>query len=123
MSAELAVLAPALLAVLAFIIVAGRTALIGTTVAEVASAAARQASLARTDAEAQAWADAGARDELDRQRLTCTGGPAVTIAGAGEVMQVQVTCRLSSAESWLPFERTVSATQVSPRDPWRGGGT
>ena len=70
-SVELALLTPALLLLLSFAVVAGRTQVAEGAVAEAARAAAREASLARDDVTAAALARAQADRTLAAQDLRC----------------------------------------------------
>jgi Flp pilus assembly protein TadG len=127
---ELALLAPALLALLALTVLAGRIVLAGGTVEQVAAAGARAASLARTPAAAVFAADRAVRQTLGEQRLQCA---AVTVTvdtsgfgvglGRPATVSVEVSCQVHLADltaPGLPGTRTLSDRAVSPLDPYRG---
>jgi Flp pilus assembly protein TadG len=128
-SVELAVLAPALLLVVALLIAAGRITLAGGAVEHAATAAARQASLARTPATARAAAEQTARRLLAEQHLHCrsttvgvdTAGFAAP-SGRPAQVSVQVACVVPLADLGLPGPgaRTLADTFTSPLDPYRG---
>lgn len=126
---ELVLLTPLVLAVLFFVVIAGR---LGTVSGEVAAAsrdAARAASLAQTHPEAAHAARAVAAASLADRNVTCgrltvvLGDPATFVAG-GEVA-VTVTCDVSLSDVVLPgvpVTRPVSATAVEVLDVHRGVG-
>ena len=126
-SVELALLAPALLLLLSFAVVAGRTQVAEGAVAEAARAAAREASLARDDVTAAALARAQADRTLAAQDLRCQG-TTIDIASfqappgqAGDV-RVSITCVVGMADllaPGLPGSVTVNATFTSPVDAYR----
>ena len=70
-SLELAILAPAVLALLGLVIAAGRSEVAGGAVEQAAAAAARDASLARTAPAARVAATQSAHDNLRSQGITC----------------------------------------------------
>ncbi len=126
---ELAVLAPALLILLVFVVAAGRVELAGGTIAAAARDAARAASLARTAPAAQTAAQATAQASLAAQHLDCSSlvvtgdtvgfeGPLGTPAS----VQVRVTCQVALSDialPGLPGSRALQATFTSPLDPYR----
>ena len=127
---ELVLIAPALLALLALTVLAGRIVLAGGTVEQVAAAGARAASLARTPAAAATAADTAVRQTLGEQRLQCA---AVTVTvdpsgfgvplGQPATVAVEVSCQVQLADltvPGLPGTRTLSDRAVSPLDPYRG---
>lgn len=127
---ELALVAPALLALLALTVLAGRVVLAGGTVEQVAAAGARAASLARSPAEARAAAESAVRQAVGEQHLQCqtlsvavdTAGFTVPLGRPASVT-VEVSCQVRLADLTLPGapgSRTVSARAVSPLDPFRG---
>lgn len=127
---ELAVLAPALLAVLGLVIVAGRVSAAGSAVEHAAASAARAASIARDARAAQAGARSVAQDSLRDQGITCreltttmdTSGFAVALGSAASVT-VTIRCAVPLADvavPGMPGERTVSAAMTSPIDSFRG---
>ena len=127
---ELVLIAPALLALLALTVLAGRIVLAGGTVEQVAAAGARAASLARTPAAAASAADRAVRQTLGEQRLQCA---AVTVTvdtsgfdvplGQPATATVEVSCQVQLADltaPGLPGTRTLTDRAVSPLDPYRG---
>lgn len=125
---ELAPVAIVLLIFLGLIIAAGRTTVALMAVTAAARDAARQASIARTPAAAQAAADSSALAALQADGLDCAPRVTVNTAGfavpAGQPAQVSatVTCnvRLSDlAVPGMPGSRTLAATFSSPLDPYR----
>lgn len=123
-------MAPALLALLALTVLAGRVVLAGGTVEQVAAAGARAASLARGPAEAHTAAESAIRDAVGEQHLQCqsitvtvdTAGFATPLGQPASVT-VAVSCQVRLADLTLPGapgSRTVSAHAVSPLDPFRG---
>ena len=128
-SVELALLAPALLLLLSFAVVAGRTQVAEGAVAEAARAAAREASLARDDVTAAALAGAQADRTLAAQDLRCqstsvdidTTGFQAPPGQPGDVT-VSVTCVVGMADllaPGLPGSVTVEASFTSPVDAYR----
>lgn len=128
-SVELALLAPALLLLLSFAVVAGRVQIAEGAVAEAARAAAREASLARDDVTAAALASAQADRTLAAQDLRCqstgvdidTTGFQVPPGQPGDVT-VSVTCVVGMADllaPGLPGSVTVEASFTSPVDAHR----
>jgi Flp pilus assembly protein TadG len=127
---ELAVLAPALLAVLGLVIVAGRVSAAGGAVEQAAASAARAASIARDARSAQAGARSVAQDSLLDQGITCrkltttmdTSGFAIAVGSPASVT-VTVRCAVPLADvavPGMPGERTVTAAMTSPIDSFRG---
>jgi Flp pilus assembly protein TadG len=130
---ELAVLAPALLLLLAFIVAAGRIELAGSSIDGIARDAARAASLARTPAAAQSAAQSTATDAAANQNIDCTH-LAVTVNTAGfttplgtpaaVVVHVSCTAPLGDlALPGLPGSKTLTASFTSPLDPYRARAT
>ena len=128
-SVELALLAPALLLLLSFAAVAGRTQVAEGAVAEAARAAAREASLARDAGTATALATAQAQQTLAAQDLRCQAtGVDVDTAGfqappgqPGDVTAA-ITCVVGMADllaPGLPGSVTVEAVFTSPVDAYR----
>ena len=131
-SLELAILAPVMLLLLAFVVLAGRVAIAGNTVTTVAGNAAREASLARTAGAAAAAGRAVARAGLAAQSVQCQSGGTVTVdvsgfgaaaAGVpGQVVVVTVDCVVTLSDLALPGvrgTRTLTERAVSPIDPNR----
>ncbi len=128
-SVEVALLAPALLLLLSFAVLAGRTQIAEGAVAEAARAAAREASLARDPATATMLASAQAQRTLTAQDLRCerttvdvdTGGFQAPPGKPGDVT-VSITCVVDMADllaPGLPGSVTVDATFTSPVDAYR----
>lgn len=127
---ELAVLAPALLAVLGLVIVAGRISIAGSAVEQAAASAARAASIARDARGAESAAGRSARDSLRDQGVTCqpltssvdVGGFAVAVGSPASVT-VRLRCTVPLADlsvPGMPGQRTVTAQMTSPIDRYRG---
>jgi Flp pilus assembly protein TadG len=127
---EMAVLAPALLALLGLVIVAGRISAAGSAVEQAAASAARAASIARDARAAQSAAERGARDSLRDQGIRCqpltssvdTSGFAVAVGSASSV-RVSVRCVVPLADisvPGMPGQRTVTSQMTSPIDRFRG---
>jgi Flp pilus assembly protein TadG len=129
---ELAVLSPALLAVLGGVLVAGRLEAAAGAVEQAASAAARSASLARTPQAAQDDAHSAATATLDERALHCTGlditvrstqaatGPAGDIT-PGQA-RVTLTCTLDLAAitvPGMPGTRQITGSGASVIDVYR----
>lgn len=128
-SVELALLAPALLLLVAFAVLAGRTQIAEGAVQEAARAAAREASLARDAATASARAGGQAERTLAAQDLRCqttsadvdTSGFAAPPGQPGDVT-VTVTCVVGMGDllaPGLPGTVTVEAAFTSPVDAYR----
>jgi Flp pilus assembly protein TadG len=108
-SVEFAIAAPVVLLLVAAMIAAGRIVLAHGTVTDVAAAAARSASIARTAAQAQRDATDTARRILAEQRLHCkhteiavdTSGFTVPL-GQAAVVRVDVTCVVPLSDLALP---------------------
>jgi Flp pilus assembly protein TadG len=128
-SVELALLAPALLLLLFFAAVVGRTQIAEGAVQEAARSAAREASLARDPATAAALAGAQAERTLAAQNLRCqqttvdvdTAGFQAPLGQPGDVT-VSITCVVGMADllaPGLPGSVTVEASFISPVDAYR----
>lgn len=126
---ELAVLAPALLALLGLVIGAGRIEVAAGAVEQAAASAAREASIARTPAAARAGAEQAADDSLRNQGITCgalavtvdTGGFAVPVGQPAQV-QVSLACSLALSDlgvPGMPGTKTLRAQAASPLDRYR----
>jgi Flp pilus assembly protein TadG len=127
---ELAILAPALLALLGLVIVAGRISAAGSAVEQAAASAARAASIARDARAAQSAAERSARDSLRDQGVACqpltssvdTRGFGVAVGSPASVT-VDVRCTVPMADlavPGMPGTRMVTATMTSPIDRFRG---
>lgn len=128
LSLELAILAPALLALIGLIIVAGRTGGAHTNVDAAANNAARAASISRTSGEAHSSAVSAARTTLTDRGMACpTPGITVDTSGVNSpvgqvgIVRVTVTCTVQLADLGLPFggSRTVTAEATSVVDAYR----
>ncbi|WP_328348973.1 TadE/TadG family type IV pilus assembly protein [Micromonospora sp. NBC_00421] len=141
-SVEVAVLAPAFLALLMLAGVAGRVAVADEAVEAAAHDAARAASIARDAGTAESAARSAARRQLDWRGLHCTSAPRVTVWGStrnsdhtslntafrsplGEPVSiwVRVSCTVSFAGMRFPGlpmgDKRVEATFASPLDRYR----
>jgi Flp pilus assembly protein TadG len=129
---ELAVLGPGLLLILALIVAAGRVETAGGAVESAAHAAARAASLARTQPAAQSAARGAAAATLAEAHLSCsrlavrvdTAGLSAPLGRPAQV-RAAVTCRVGLSDllvPGLPGSVTESGTFASAVDPYRGRG-
>ncbi|MFG1971549.1 TadE/TadG family type IV pilus assembly protein [Nonomuraea fuscirosea] len=125
---EMAIIAPALIALLLMVIGLGRITLAHSALDAAARDAARQASIARDPAEARSTATSSARAALAREALSCT--PSVTVDTAGlsaplgrpATVVAHVSCRLQLADLALPGipgSKTITSSFTSPVDPYR----
>ena len=145
-SVEVAILAPAFIALLVLAGVAGRTAVAAEAVEAAAHDAARAASISRDAGTAGQRARDAAVRQLDWRGLSCTGTPTVDLSGAvnGQAtsfaaafrssvgQQASVTGRLIctvdlsdlrlDALPGMPSSRRVSASFTSPLDRYRSRG-
>ncbi|MDG4803786.1 TadE/TadG family type IV pilus assembly protein [Micromonospora sp. WMMD980] len=145
-SIEVAVLAPAFIALMVLAGVAGRTAVADEAVESAAHDAARAASIARTAREGEQAAEKAARDQLNWSGLRCTAPPSLSLTGsvggkpaafAGAyrsdpgvpaTVTVTVTCTVSFDDlrapglPGVPGGKTVSARFTSPLDTYRSRG-
>lgn len=126
---ELAILAPALLALLALVIGAGRVGKAHTTIDSVAQSTARAASLARAPAQANSDAQDVAGQAMTQQGLTCTNksvqvdtsGFAAPL-GQPATVTATITCTIPMGDltiPGMPGSRTLTATATSPIDAYR----
>lgn len=126
---ELAILSPAVLALLALAIAAGRIEVAGGAVEQAGAAGARAASIARTSSTARAAATETARTSLRQQGITCgalavivdTAGFAVPVGRPAQV-EVSVVCSVRLSDlgiPGLPGTRTLRAQVASPLDRYR----
>lgn len=125
---EVVVIGPALLALLALVIAAGRVALAGQSVQTAAAQAARDTSLERAPGAGAATGRDTARRVLDGQGLHCTSteidvdatGLALPVGRPGAVT-VEVACRVRLSDvglPGLPGSKTLRASASMPTDPW-----
>ena len=128
-SIEMAVVAPAILALFAGAVIGGRVNIARQSLEAAAYDAARTASLARTASEANAQALAAANSTLDAQGLSCTS-LSVTVSTAGfgvpvgqpATVTATITCTATFSDVALPgMPGTVplSASFTSPLDTYR----
>ncbi|MGW1328077.1 TadE/TadG family type IV pilus assembly protein [Streptomyces antibioticus] len=127
---EVAVIAPALIALLGLMIAFGRVTDADGAVDAAAHSAARAASLERDAAGAQTRARAAAEDSLHGDGVTCqstdvvvdTSGYMLDVGQAATVTAtISCTARLSDiALPGLPGAKTLTATFTSPIDTYRG---
>jgi Flp pilus assembly protein TadG len=128
-SLELVVLTPGLLLVVGVLIYGGRLELAKQSVQSAASQAAREASIARTQPEANSTADAAATRSLAEQGLNCvTSSVSVgtsafaSPAGTPATITAVVTCVVNLSDlavPGIPGSQTVTATADSPLDTYR----
>ncbi|QLQ38774.1 TadE/TadG family type IV pilus assembly protein [Micromonospora robiginosa] len=145
-SIEVAVLAPAFIALMVLAGVAGRTAVADEAVESAAHDAARAASIARTAREGEQAAEKAARDQLSWSGLRCTAPPSLDLSGSvggnpatfaaayrsdpgvPATVTVTVTCTVSFDDlrapglPGVPGGKTVSARFTSPLDTYRSRG-
>ncbi|MEU8329573.1 TadE/TadG family type IV pilus assembly protein [Micromonospora sp. NPDC048839] len=143
-SIEVAVLAPAFIALMVLAGVAGRTAVAAEAIEAAAHDAARAASISRTSVTAREAALKAVQDQLDWRGLACANdlSPELTATVAGQsrnfddafssavgedaTVTVTVVCLVSLRDISLdvlpgmPSEKQVSATFTSPLDRYRG---
>lgn len=128
-SLELVVLGPGLLLFISVLVYGGRVALAGQSVQQAAEEAAREASIARTQGEADRLAGSSAKDTLAQQNLQCT---TLTVhvnttgfnTSAGQPASVTATVRCPVKVGdllipGLPGTKTVTASATSPIDTYR----
>ena len=129
-SIEMAVLAPAVIALFVTLMIAGRTITARQAMEAAAFDGARTASLARDADTAQARARAAATETLAAQGLNCatlrvdvnTDGFAVPV-GQPATVSVTITCDADFSDIALPGMpggATYRASFVSPLDQYRG---
>ncbi|MFB4269629.1 TadE family protein [Nonomuraea sp. GTA35] len=129
MAIEMAIIAPALIALLLMVIGLGRIALAHSTLYAAARDAARQASIARDPAGARSAAVTSARAALAREGLACA--PSVTVdtrglsapLGRPAAVVAHVSCEVLLADlavPGIPGSKTITSSFTSPIDPYRG---
>lgn len=110
------------------ILFVGRYGLADNAVQAAASAAARDASLSRTEAQAVPHATAAAQQALDgnvhciRLNVAVDGNGLNTALGQTGTVSATITCTLNFADLALPMipgTKTITKTAVSPIDPYR----
>ncbi len=127
---EIAVLMPAVVALIALAFVVGRQSVAQGAVDLAAHDAARAASLSRTAAAAQSRANAAAQDTLGLQGQACAELTVVVDTsqfaqpvGQPASVSVTVACLVSYTDiavPGMPTGRVVTSTFVSPLDQYRG---
>jgi Flp pilus assembly protein TadG len=120
MVVEFVLWTPFLVLVLLFVVAAGRIVQAGSYAHGAAADAARAASLQRDMTQAQAAAEATARQSLGTAGISCTTFR-VSVTGAvtpGQVVTVSLSCTtpLSDLVPGLPGSRTLTATALSPTE-------
>lgn len=124
-SVEFAIAAPILLLVAAAMIAAGRIVLAHGTVTDVAAAAARSASIARTATQAENDATATAQRSLAEQRMHCqhtdvsvdASGFTVPV-GQPAVVRVSVTCVVALSDLALRAYQVAERCTTRPSVRW-----
>jgi Flp pilus assembly protein TadG len=127
---EMAIIAPALIALMLLVVGMGRLSH-GREQVEVAAAqAARAASLQRAPGRAQAAAQAAAEDTLTSRGVTCTPSPVPTTTDVtddrpGGDITVTVSCTVKLSDLFLagfPGSHTWTATVTTPVDTYEQAG-
>jgi Flp pilus assembly protein TadG len=126
---ELAIVAPAVLAMFALVVIGGRVNLARQVMEASAFDAARTASLARTAGDAQGQATAAGTATLNSQGMTCTSTNVIvdvsgfgTPVGQPATVTATVTCQASMSDvalPGLPGSFSLSAEFTSPLDTYR----
>jgi Flp pilus assembly protein TadG len=128
-SVSFVLIAPALVLVIGFLIFAGRISIAGNVVESSAAAAARDASLARTESRSVANASDAARRVMSQQGVNCsslnvdidTSGLRVPLGQIGTV-RATVTCHADLSDigiPGIPGSKTLTSTASSPVDAYR----
>jgi Flp pilus assembly protein TadG len=127
---EAAIGAPAFLLFVALILLAGRVAIAHQGVESAANEAARTASIARTQGEADHNATTAAANTLESQDLRCVRSQVTvdttgfaTPVGTPASVTATVACTVNLSDLSLPGipgTKTVTATMSSPLDTYRG---
>ncbi|POX48162.1 hypothetical protein C3489_27765 [Streptomyces sp. Ru71] len=129
---EAAIILPPLIMFVCLAIAGGRIVTSGAKIDTAAQDAAREASIHRTAASAQAAAQSAAAESLDDQGITCasttvninTGGLSVPVGQVGTVT-VTVSCTVNLSDLLLPGvpgTRTLTSTATSVVDAYRQRG-
>ncbi|MGV9210658.1 TadE/TadG family type IV pilus assembly protein [Micromonospora sp. RB23] len=142
-SIEVAVLAPAFIALMVLAGVAGRSAVAAEAIDAAAHDAARAASISRNPTDAKEQARMAAQQQLDWHGLSCGGAPILTFGGRvgnndtgfdnayssalgqNATVTVTVECRVSfrdirlDALPGMPSENSIEASYTSPLDRYR----
>ncbi|TQL96596.1 TadE-like protein [Actinoallomurus bryophytorum] len=126
---EAAILAPLFILFLAGLLTGARLQRATAAVSQAAADAARQASIARTPAQARVAATASALATLRDKGLHCAPQVHLDLAafsqpvGRAGLISASVTCTVRLADiaaPGIPGSRTVTQTHRSPLDPYRG---
>lgn len=124
---ELVMLAPALMAIVLFIVFAARMGQAKLDVSQAAAAAARAASMAQTTSAASSVAQSTAQFNLQAAGVDCATESvdvSTSMAPGGKVT-VTVACAIALNDVGgvgLPGARTVTSRAVEPIDVYRGTG-
>jgi Flp pilus assembly protein TadG len=144
-SIEVAVLAPAFVAMMVLAGVAGRTAVASEALEAAAHDAARAASISRDAPTARAEAREAARQQLDWRGVSCSGAPQVAFRGSvggrattfnaafrspvgqDATVTVEISCTVSYSDIRLPALKMpngqrITASFTSPLDRYRSRG-
>ena len=127
---ELAIIGPIAILLLGLMVLGGRVAIASQAITGVAGIAARDASLARTPAQAAAIARTSAVAALAQQNLHCQATPVIVVdtvgfaaaPGTPAIITVDVSCVVSFSQlamPGLPGTRTLHDRAASPLDPFR----
>jgi Flp pilus assembly protein TadG len=129
MALELAIVAPALLALLALILSYGRYAQVTGLLESAARDGARAATLSRSLPEAQRRLDSIVTDALKGAAPSCRKSASDDVQGTafqpGDDVTVTVSCTVSYSDLGMwgaPGSTTVRRSFASPLDPYRGVG-
>jgi Flp pilus assembly protein TadG len=118
-------LTPAVLALLAFAVLAGRVGTAHQDVVTAAQAAARAASLRQSPSAMVADARAAAETTLRNAGMACAATAVeLSTAPAGGTVTATVSCRVALADLVdlaLPGQKTITARAGAPVDRYRGG--
>jgi Flp pilus assembly protein TadG len=126
---EAAIIAPAVIALLLLVVMAGRVVQADGEVQSAASAAARAGSQQRSESAAIAAAEQTVDENLVDAGLSCTPLAEVTVEAdvrPGEEVQVTVVCTVQLGDMALlnvPGTRTFQATATEVVDTFRGGAS
>ncbi|MEO3807307.1 TadE family protein [Nonomuraea sp. B1E8] len=128
---EMAIIAPALIALLVMVIGLGRVSFAHSAIEAAARDAARQASIARDPATARSAALSSARAALAREGLACAPSVAVDTTGLSAplgrpaTVVAQVSCEVQLADlavPGIPGTKNLTSRFTSPIDLYRARG-
>ncbi|MEU1899358.1 TadE/TadG family type IV pilus assembly protein [Nocardiopsis dassonvillei] len=123
-SVELILLVPVLIVALVLMVVAGRQVSAALITQDAAAAAARAASLQRGSSAARTQAHQTAERELADRGVVCSPFAAVVDTSGfepGGTVGVRVACTVTVVDlGGFGGQRTLTATALSPVDPYRG---